>query len=212
MRAIPPQPSWIHGPARAWRDWHAAYDKAVPRGTAAVAAAREAMLASLAARLRSGELEATGIRLEPPSEHRPEPITPELWDILVLRPDRNEARARGIAYGGVRIRMVELGRVAERLVLGASTATASGSSNLKQPGNTVVARAPGRPSLLGAIRAELERRAQCGEMLEAWRPEARALAAWAQGEYPDDKAPMFESIERQLRDDYKQLRADRKPG
>jgi hypothetical protein len=62
------------------------------------------------------------------------------------------------------------------------------------------------------IRAELKRRADNGEMLDEWRPEARALEAWVQDLYPDHKAPKAESIERRLRETYKQLRADKKPG
>ena len=213
LRAIPPRPSWVAGSVGAWRAWAAAYDGAIPRGSAAVAAAHAAVLASLTTRLRSGELEGTGIRLEPSSERRLEPITPELWDLLELRPDRNEARGLGIIYGGVRIRAVEKARIEQRHLAGPPTTARSGSTTSTPPGNApFVPRPRGRPSLNRAIRAELRRRADDGEMLLEWRPEARPLAAWVQSEYPEHKAPTFQSIERRLREFCKQMKADKKPG
>jgi hypothetical protein len=195
-KSVPPRPSWFGSEARKWRDWQATYQGRMGSIRDAISAAERLFYKDFKDRLRAGTLVALGIKVPIIREAGPEPIAASLWDVLQLDVPSNRVHTKGLVYAGVRICRAEEGR---HLIV-------------EPPPATVVAsRQAGRPSISSVLRAELKRRADSGEMLDQWRPEARVLAAWVQGEYPK-RAPRFESIERRLRDEYKQLKADKNPG
>ena len=201
-RSVPPQPSWIQwdgegsgvtGRRRPVRPKRFAEQSRQPScgpcGNAGVSGGSSALRRA----------EGTGIRLEPIAPSiEPEPIIAGAVGHAGAAPvGRGSRTGHHLWRGRPRGRTGE-GCGASRP--GASTAPAWAPrtpSHRARPSS--LARLVG-PSLLAGDRAELERRAQCGEMLEQWRPEARALTACGcKASIRMTKTPMFESIERQLR-------------
>ena len=64
------------------------------------------------------------------------------------------------------------------------------------------------------IEAEMRRRAASGELAASLRAEAEALANWAaaQEHLAGKHVPVLSSIRRQLRNVYRQIKEEKKPG
>jgi hypothetical protein len=72
-------------------------------------------------------------------------------------------------------------------------------------------RAPGRPSVMPMIEAEMRRRAASGMIEGSLAREAQVLATWAQQQFADTHVPKPESIERKLARVYKELKRTKTP-
>lgn len=68
----------------------------------------------------------------------------------------------------------------------------------------------GRPSKRAAIVQELKRRSEAGEMKDTLAAEARTLSAWAQEKFPSEQTPKPKSTENGIRDEYNQLKRQRR--
>ena len=66
--------------------------------------------------------------------------------------------------------------------------------------------APGRPTIMHLIKAEMERRAENGEMLKTIAGEAKALANWAAKVHPRAPRTTAQSIENGIRNKHRKLR------
>ncbi len=170
--------------------------------------ARAALVADFRSRMLKGELVATGIDPRAPIDGPRVTVPAERWRLLRLNVSHSTAKGGGFELVDVMVRRQRPGDDLPSVAMAAMPRPKPAQSK----DYVITVGRPGRPSLIEAIRAELTRRADTGEMLDRWSPEARILAAWAQDHYPDRKAPKAESIERRLREIYNQLKADKKAG
>ena len=117
-------------------------------------------------KLRRGELIASGLALPLHPTARRHDISPELWSRLRLNIRRQEASGDGLTW--VELLFRETGPAPKERPSAALT---------ERPPNA--RRAPGRPSIMEEIEAEMRRRAVSGELAASLRAEAEALADWA---------------------------------
>lgn len=148
----------------------------------------------LTAKLRSGELIASGLFLPLQPASRRGDVAAVLWSRLQLDIRKEEASGDGL-------------HVVELLVRQADP-PASKPATLAQPG---ARRPPGRPSIMPLIEAEMRRRAASGMIEESLGREAKVLALWAQQQFADAHVPKPDSIERKLRRIYKELKRTKRP-
>ena len=69
-------------------------------------------------------------------------------------------------------------------------------------------RRPGRPSVMGEIMQELQKRAQRYELADSLIEESRQLARWVQEAFPDQKVPKPDSIANRIGTAYHALLKD----
>lgn len=65
---------------------------------------------------------------------------------------------------------------------------------------------PGRPSVMKAIKMELEKRATAGKLRSLVTDEAKSLAAWADEQFPKEQTPKPRSIANAIRDRFRELK------
>jgi hypothetical protein len=152
----------------------------------------------LTAKLRQGELIASGIAMSPNSEIRRQDIPSGLWSHLQL--DILGSKAFGHA-----MQLVDL-----RFWTGRET-----RSEQAAVGDEEVApapsRPPGRPSIMRMLEDEMRWRAARDEMEPTLRREAQVLAMWAHRQPVDEHVPKPKSIEKKLGRIYKELKRTNSP-
>jgi hypothetical protein len=155
------------------------------------------------ARLRSGELVATGLKVPISENSEPVMIAPRLWSVLVPNFKRSSAKGPGIEFVNVRI-------CRARKPIGAGPAQALATEEqVRKLVRTRTARRRGPASLMDEIKAEMKARAQSGKLRKKFSEESAYLEQWAKHEFPDfPRKPTAKSIREALREDYNTLKAD----
>jgi hypothetical protein len=149
----------------------------------------------LTAKLKAGELVASGLALPLRPTTRRHDIRPELWSRLRLDIRRQEASGDGLKFVELRFRE-------PRPISMESVPTPAKERQPKQR------RPAGRPSFMSEIEAEMRRRATSGELAATLVAESEALAEWAaaQQHLIGRHVPKPLSIQRKLGEVYRELK------
>lgn len=144
-------------------------------------------------KLRSGELVATGYRYPVGPDDQRRVVPAEKWDFL--RPNWDVSSAEGGGLKFVQI-LVHAAKIHE------AAATPITSVDL---GAVLPPRKPGRPSHMGPIREELDRRFTEGRQRSSWKQEVRELYLWGLEHFGGSICPAESTIRNHLRKSYRRL-------
>jgi hypothetical protein len=142
------------------------------------------------ARLRSGELTATGYEEPLSLSTERKQVPADLWRALRPNFKNSTATGAGLKLAGLLVRKL------------------GDTPSQSEPEPTFEVRPPGRPSRMREIEAEMRRRATAKQLLGSLRAESEALAHWAQRTHGQNEAPKPKSIAKQLGALYRDLKTN----